>query len=203
MNFNIEATNWDTERRVCRAKLIAEEINKSFEAKKNYKALEFGCGTGLISFNLHHKFEKVTLVDTSQGMIDMLNWKIQENNIKNMIACKIDTNKESMLTEKYDVIYTSMALHHVLDIEATLENLYKLLNKDGYLCIVDLDEEDGSFHSDEKDFKGYNGFNQRELSNLLEKIGYNDVQSNIIYSDAKIISSGKINYSLFLMTGRK
>lgn len=203
MNFDTEAVNWDSERRVHRARLIAEEINKITKIKKYSNALEFGCGTGLVSFNLHDKFENVTLVDTSQGMIDMLNSKIQESNIKNMAAYNIDINKELKLTEKYDVIYTSMALHHILDIEATLENLYKLLNKEGYLCIVDLDEEDGSFHSEEKDFKGHNGFNQQKLSNLLEKIAYKDIKSNTFYSDEKIISSGKINYSLFLMTGRK
>lgn len=203
MNFDIKALNWDTEKRVYRARIIAREINNAIQIKRTYSALEFGCGTGLISFNLHDKFQSIMLVDTSQGMINMLNSKIQEHNIENMSACNVDISKESFLKEKYDVIYTSMAMHHIIDTKTTLENLYKLLNKDGYLCIVDLDEEDGSFHSDERDFTGHNGFNQGELSNLLKKIGFDDVKSNIIYSDEKEIGSRKVDYSLFLMRGRR
>jgi hypothetical protein len=33
MNFNIESITWDDERRKNRAKLIAEEINKSIQIK--------------------------------------------------------------------------------------------------------------------------------------------------------------------------
>lgn len=47
MNFNIEAINWDNERRTKRAKIIANEIIKSIQIKEQYRALEFGCGTGL------------------------------------------------------------------------------------------------------------------------------------------------------------
>ncbi len=73
MSFDKYAITWDTEKRVNRAKIIAEEISKTIQIKKRYNALEFGCGTGLVSFNLYDKFESITLVDISKGMIDMLN----------------------------------------------------------------------------------------------------------------------------------
>jgi ubiquinone/menaquinone biosynthesis C-methylase UbiE len=106
MNFDIQSITWDDERRRDRAKLIAEEISKSIQIEKQYTALEFGCGTGLISFCLNDKFEMITLVDTSKGMIDVLNSKIE--------AFEIDINENHTLSENsYDVIYTSMALHHI------------------------------------------------------------------------------------------
>lgn len=204
MNFDIESITWDDERRKNRAKLISEEISKAIQIEKQYTALEFGCGTGLISFCLNDEFEMITLVDTSKGMIDVLNSKIKAFEIDNMKAYQIDINESDILSEdSYDVIYTSMALHHIVDTETTIKNLYKLLNKDGYLCIVDLDEEDGSFHKEEKDFNGHNGFNQNELKNILLETGFKEVEANTFYEDEKVVEEMKVKYSLFLMTGRK
>lgn len=204
MNFDIQSITWDDERRKNRAKLIAEEINKSIQIKKQYTALEFGCGTGLISFCLNDKFEMITLVDTSKGMIDVLNSKIEAFEIDNMKAYQMDINeKHTLLEDSYDVIYTSMALHHIIDTETTIKNLYSLLKSDGYLCIIDLDEEDGSFHKEEKDFNGHNGFNQNALKNVLLETGFKEVEANTFYEDEKIVEQMKVKYSLFLMAGRK
>ena len=204
MNFDIQSITWDDERRKNRAKLIAEEISKAIQIEKQYTALEFGCGTGLISFCLNDEFEMITLVDTSKGMIDVLNSKIKAFEIDNMKAYQIDINESDILSEdSYDVIYTSMALHHIVDTETTIKNLYKLLKLDGYLCIIDLDEEDGSFHKEEKDFNGHNGFNQNALKNVLLEIGFKEAEVNTFFKDEKLVEETKVEYSLFLMVGRK
>lgn len=204
MDFDIQSITWDDERRKNRAKLIAQEISKSIHIEKQYTALEFGCGTGLISFCLNDKFEMITLVDTSKGMVDVLNSKINEFEIDNMKAYQIDINESNILPENsYDVIYTSMALHHIIDTETTIKNLYKLLKSDGYLCIIDLDEEDGSFHKEERDFNGHNGFNQNVLKNILLEIGFKEVDTNTFYEDLKVVEEMNVKYSLFLMIGKK
>lgn len=204
MAFDIDSLTWDSERRKNRAKLIAEEISKSIQIKKQYTALEFGCGTGLLSFCLKDKFEMITLVDTSKGMIDVLKSKIEKYKMNNMRAHQIDINRNHILADNsYDIIYTSMALHHIIDTETTIENLYRLLKKDGYLCIVELDEDDGSFHKEEKDFNGHNGFNQNSLENLLLEIGLEEVKANTFYNDKKLVGETNVKYSLFLMVGRK
>lgn len=204
MAFDIDSLTWDSERRKNRAKLIAEEISKSIQEEKQYTALEFGCGTGLLSFCLNDKFEMITLVDTSKGMIDVLNAKIEKYKINNMKSYQIDLNKNNILPDNsYDIIYTSMALHHIIDTETTIRNLYKLLKKDGYLCIVELDEDDGSFHKEEKGFNGHNGFNQNILKNLLLEIGFEEVKVNTFYNGKKFVGEVNVKYSLFLMVGRK
>jgi ubiquinone/menaquinone biosynthesis C-methylase UbiE len=204
MGFDTDSLTWDSERRKNRAKLIAEEISKSIQVKKQYTALEFGCGTGLLSFCLKDKFEMITLVDTSKGMIDVLKSKIEKCKMNNMKSYQIDINKNHILPDNsYDIIYTSMALHHIIDTETTIKNLYRLLKKDGYLCIVELDEEDGSFHKEEKDFNGYNGFNQNSLKNLLLEVGFEEVKVNTFYNDRKFVGEIEVKYSLFLMVGRK
>jgi ubiquinone/menaquinone biosynthesis C-methylase UbiE len=203
MDFNAEALNWDNERRAKRAKIIAEEISKTVQIESHYNALEFGCGTGLVSFNLYNKFESITLFDTSKGMIDVLNQKIQNSCVKNMTALYSDINKETPMIGKFDVIYTSMALHHIKDTETTLRNLFTLLKNGGHLCIVELTEDDGTFHKLEEGFDGHNGFNQIYLKGLLGDVGFHDVASNVFYNGEKIIDGQNVKYSLFLMVGEK
>ena len=203
MDFNTQALTWDNEKRIKRAKVIAEQIAQIIPLKSHYSALEFGCGTGLISFNLFDKLKNITCIDTAKGMIDVLNSKIELFQVNNMVAYQYDINNESLLLQRFDLIFTSMALHHITDCETTLAKLYRLLKKDGYLCIVELDEEDGSFHKAEKDFKGRNGFNQKELRKNLERIGLEELESYTFLKDKKVIDEVAVNYSLFIMKGKK
>lgn len=201
MNFSDVAENWDTEYRVKRAKIIADEVNKFIIPKEEQCALEFGCGTGLVSFNLQDKFKHITLIDSSKGMIEKLNSKIQHLNIHNMKAYHMDINDMRWVSEKYDFIYVSMALHHIKDIKQCLEILYKLLKSDGCLCIVDLVEDDGSFHKLELDFDGHNGFNTVELIKTLDIVGFKNIDTYVFYQDTKNIEDLIVDYSLFLMAG--
>ncbi|SFD01847.1 class I SAM-dependent DNA methyltransferase [Clostridium uliginosum] len=203
MSFDDYAKTWDTDKRINRAKIIADEISNSIDIDKNYSAMEFGCGTGLVSFNLYDKFKRITLIDSSKGMIDILNSKINKYKVNNMVTNHLDISDENSLDMKFDVIYNSMVLHHIHNTEAIIKNFYKLLNKNGYLCIVDLDEEDGSFHKKYPDFDGHNGFNQEELKSILINAGFNDIESKTFYYDEKIIEGQKVKYSLFLMKARK
>lgn len=203
MNFDDYAKNWDTEMRINRAKKIADEIVKALELDEEYSAMEFGCGTGLISFNLFNHFKKVTLVDSSEGMINIANSKIKRYGVSNMVATLTDISEGNTMDEKFDVIYSSMVLHHIPNIPGILEHFYKLLNPEGYLCIVDLDEEDGSFHKEDPGFDGHNGFNQDNLKGLLANAGYSDIESKTFYHDIRNIGDEKVNYSLFLMKSRK
>lgn len=203
MDFSIEASNWDNERRAKRAKTIAEEICKAIQTDCYCRALDFGCGTGLVSFNLYDRFESITLVDTAGGMIDVLNQKIQASGVKNMTALQMDINDQTAAIGRFDVIYTSMALHHIKDTETTLRNLFALLNNGGYLCIVELTEDDGTFHKLEENFDGHNGFDQVDLGNSLAHVGFHDVTSHVFYNGENIISGNSVKYSLFLMVGKK
>lgn len=203
MNFNIQAATWDSEQRVQRAKLIAAQIADVVELKRDYSALEFGCGTGLISFNLAEKLNDITCIDTSQGMIAVLNSKIEQYGVHNMTAYQRDINQDCLPAVQYDLIYTSMVLHHISDIDTILTRLEQLLKSGGYLCIIELDEDDGSFHKLEQDFQGHHGFNQEQLKIKLENVGLAEVRSDTFFHDSKLINGVNVNYSLFSMIGKK
>lgn len=82
LNFDKTAKDWDDSRRIQRAKIIADKINEFMNLQDSFSALEFGCGTGLVSLNLYDKFKEITCIDTSSGMIKQLEDKVVSNNLK-------------------------------------------------------------------------------------------------------------------------
>lgn len=199
MSFDDVALHWDTPERKERAQKLAASILHSIgDAPKN-TALEFGCGTGLISFALREHFERITCTDVSAGMLHVLRQKIEGAGASNLIV-----SDPSDLTQKehigaYDVIYSSMVFHHIIDVQAQLTALYPLLKPNGLLITIDLDQEDGSFHRAEPDFNGHNGFARETFAGWMQDSGFCDIQFETAYEGKK----GDIPYSLFLCKGRK
>ena len=71
-SFDERAKDWDSDpKKVERARVVAEAIRKAIPLEHSMKALEYGCGTGLLSFALQPDLGQITLADTSQGMLDV------------------------------------------------------------------------------------------------------------------------------------
>lgn len=203
MSFDDKAQTWDNQDRALRAVAIASELESAIKGETYHKALEFGCGTGLVSFNLQHLIREITLVDSSTEMIRVLKSKIHDSGIRNMTAYALNVMKGDPLPGRYDLIYISMALHHISDTEKILRIFSDSMEPDGLLCIVDLMEEDGSYHKEEKDFAGHNGYNPGDLEKLLEDAGFKGISSKVIYEGVKNSADGDVPYSLFLAQARK
>jgi 2-polyprenyl-3-methyl-5-hydroxy-6-metoxy-1,4-benzoquinol methylase len=201
-HFNKKAKDWDKDlEKTSRAELIARKIVDFIKPTQQINALEFGCGTGLLSFALKNDFNEITLVDSSEGMIQVLKEKIEKQQIKNFKPLLIDLIKSPAKIEKTDVIFTLMTLHHINNIEQISTIFHSLLNTNGYLCIADLDEEDGSFHPKEQNFDGHFGFNKNSLENILKQSGFEIVNYSIPYLIEKEDTGKK--YPIFLMIAKK
>ncbi len=201
-DFNILARTWDNEpRRIERAKVISQEILRTIPISGEQTAMEFGCGTGLLSFCLQPYLRHITLMDSSEGMISIVREKLLHTGIENMHPLCVDLFKDKM-DQKFDVIYSLLALHHIPDIDGILAKLSEMLNSSGFLCIADLDEEDGSFHG--PGFDGHNGFHRDVLIGKLQQLGYTDIKWKICYQNKKTFNDGSIRYyPVFLLTGKK
>lgn len=205
MDFNNEAAAWDTPQRMERAKRIGAEIRRNVQLAKSMRGLEFGAGTGLIAFELADAVDSILCVDTAAAMLDRVDEKAALRQVKNISTFCGAIESLERPTAGFDLAYASMALHHAANAADTLAVLAKLLNADGTLCIVDLNEDDGRFHQRETDFSGYHGFQQDELRTMAEAAGFYAVQSHTFYHGVKVDtgSAEQLPYSLFLMTGRK
>ena len=84
--FDTKAKEWDNNPYIVkRAKTFAKEINNFIQPNKTLNALEFGCGTGLLSFELKDTLNTIFGAEASKGMIEVLKENIEkkyEQNIK-------------------------------------------------------------------------------------------------------------------------
>jgi ubiquinone/menaquinone biosynthesis C-methylase UbiE len=201
-DFDSRAKDWDKEmRHVERSRAIASELLKTVPLNSTMKALEFGAGTGLLSFILKDRFTEIIMMDNSTEMVKVAQEKITAENAHHINAVCLDLEKEDYSGE-FDIIYTQMVLHHVHNIDVIFGKFYSLLKKDGYLAIADLYSEDGSFHG--ADFKGHNGFDMEELSSLLRKHGFKDISHRQCHILKKNIASGELReFPIFLLVAYK
>ena len=199
MCFTGRAKEWDNDKRIKRSKVIADKINDIIGKRENFSVMEYGCATGLIGFNLCSNFKKITLMDSEDEMINIVKEKVKTYKISNIFPIKIDLTKEIYTQEKFDVIYTSLTLHHIVDVKSIIEKLYNLLNKNGILCIIELDKDDGSFHMNSKGFNGHNGFEHQYIETILKNTGFSNIKSKTFFHDTKNNSP----YSLFYTVGNK
>ena len=203
MSFDEKAKMWDNPERIKRTEILSKAIIERIEDASEKTALEIGCGTGLFTTRLSKVLKEVACFDTSEEMVKVLKEKIKEGNLKNISIYTEEILNNEEFYEKFDIVYSSMVFHHIVDIEKEFELLSKLLKKDGQVIIIDLDEEDGSFHKNEKDFNGHNGFNRDEFKDILEKFGFMDVTFETVFNGTKIVLDKGADYSLFLCVAKK
>jgi len=164
-------------------------------------ALDYGCGTGLLSFALHRDLGHITLADSSAGMLAVLREKIAAAKVDNLTLRQLDLAADALPAERFDLVYTLMTLHHIPDTDAILAKFHTILRDSGVLCIADLDQEDGSFHG--PGFDGHNGFERAALAVQLQKAGFRQVTSSIVYQVPKETGGEKKLYPLFLIIALK
>jgi len=144
--------------------------------------------------------KSITLADSSDGMLEVLKQKILKNKITSMNVLKTDLIIDKIPGNKFDILYTAMTLHHISDIETVWKKFYIMLKKHAFLCIADLDKEDGSFHS--SDFTGHKGFDRNEMKNLFENNGFQNIKVDTCY-EIRRKENPTVGYPVFLMTGEK
>jgi ubiquinone/menaquinone biosynthesis C-methylase UbiE len=201
--YDLKALTWDNDKaKVERAEKVADVIKRILPLSQQMNALEYGCGTGLLSFCLAKFLKSITMADSSEGMLSVLSEKIKKFEISNMFPINLDLTKQDCGTQTYDLIYTLMTLHHICDMEGILDVFYKILNINGYLCVADLDREDGSFHG--KGFNGHNGFEKNTLEEKLKMAGFNIVHYEICFEVAKWFEGNCCKkYPLFIIIVQK
>lgn len=201
MDFDEKAQEWDNDPvKLERAAAVAAAIRNRVRLSPDLSALEYGCGTGLLSFALSRELGSITLADSSAGMLAVLREKIAASGADHLRPMRLDLTVDPLPAERYDLIYTLMTLHHVSDVDRILRDFHALLRPDGALCIADLDREDGSFHG--AGFDGHHGFEREALRDQLARAGFGEIQFDTCYMMRKSQGEGAREYPVFLAVAR-
>ncbi len=143
-HFAEKSKSWDmNSKRVQNAKGIAELIVNNIKLDKSMELMDFGAGTGLLSYFIAPYVEKIVAVDNSPSMLREFKNKCDE------FSCDTEVIEKDLSTDtldrKFDGIISSMTIHHLEDIPTLFSKFYSMLDEHGFIAIADLDSEDGSF----------------------------------------------------------
>jgi trans-aconitate methyltransferase len=196
-DFDARAATWDEDpAKRARARSVATALRRRIDLSRRPRALEFGAGTGLLTFELADALGGALLVDTSAGMLAAADAKIAAAGAHAFATRKIDLTIESLDAPPFGLVYSMMTLHHVPDTDAILRRLRALLVAGGALAIADLDAEDGSFHGAGVDV--HHGFERAALGAALTRAGFRDV----VFDTCFELKRGERVYPVFLVTAR-
>jgi len=96
-----------------------------------------------------------------------------------------------------------MTLHHIKDIKPLLKQFSKIMAPAGYLCIADLDLDEGLFHDDNTGVFHF-GFDRATLRRAFADAGFGNIQDGFAAEIAKPTLKGEVRrFSVFLITGQK
>jgi ubiquinone/menaquinone biosynthesis C-methylase UbiE len=197
-SFDDRAADWDTPERADRAASAIDAIRAAVPLASNLRVIELGAGTGLLGLDLAGDVRSVVLTDPSAGMLAEADRKIEAAGLRNVRALRFGLGEDPLPAERFDLAISHLALHHVPDTRAALEALFALLEPGGRIALVDLDAEDGSFHSDPS-AQVHHGFDRVALGAAVQAAGFVDVAFSTAYEIARDAGA----FPLFLLTARR
>ncbi|MCB1979632.1 MAG: class I SAM-dependent methyltransferase [Burkholderiaceae bacterium] len=197
-HFDTAARDWDLRPTSLQLAAVPGRLLARLPLQASDHVLDFGAGTGLLSTAIAPQVAQVTALDMSAAMLQVLDEKGFAN---------ITTRQQDIfagLPEQYHAIVSCMAMHHIADTAALLRAFAAALHSGGRIALVDLVQEDGSFHGDkaanvDKGVQHF-GFEPGVLQALAEQAGLMDIGFNEIL---RVQQRNGRAYPLFLMTGRK
>jgi 2-polyprenyl-3-methyl-5-hydroxy-6-metoxy-1,4-benzoquinol methylase len=176
-DFDAVAATWDENPvRVQRAHDLAEAMRRLVPLRPDMRLMDYGCGTGLVALALQPYVGVVVAADNAPGMLAELTGKLQAAGLSNVAAQQVDLEREAWTGEPFDVIVSSMALHHIRAAALVVKRLAGALRPGGWLAIADLAGGSDSFHPDPTGVF-HHGFSAETMGEMFAAAGLTEVQT--------------------------
>ncbi|MGA7799565.1 MAG: class I SAM-dependent methyltransferase [Gammaproteobacteria bacterium] len=201
--FNAIADSWDDNpTRLELARAAAGGILQNVPLTGGERAMEFGCGTGLVTALLAPNVASVLAVDSSAGMLEVLQRKADELGLHTVQTCEEDLSRR-IPQGPFDLIFSSMTLHHIEDVAGLFHRLAGALAPGGRIAVVDLEQEDGSFHGDTAGVM-HHGFDPAAVRGWLEEARFVEARTHRVHVLNKTGADGRPHhYPIFLATAAR
>jgi ubiquinone/menaquinone biosynthesis C-methylase UbiE len=205
--FDNMAQSWDdAPEMIERNRVIGAAIRRIVGVDDNTRILDYGAGTGLLALDLAASASSVLAVDSSEGMLE----KIEQKRRFSPVAERVETLRHDLEAaplplgnREFDLICTSMTMHHVHAVPRVLTRFCAMLAPGGRIAIIDLEREDGSFHRGNPEV-AHHGFVPDELAKIASESGFLEVRTERIHHIERGNPDGEARrFGVFLLTGRK
>lgn len=189
-HFNKEAEAFDKQVQKnipCYNEMLTALINAIPNNKDSPKILDLGCGTGNITQKALNRFPEaeVTCLDLSENMIEIAKDKLSSyENIEYIVG----DFTQMELNTKYDVVLSSLALHHIPndeEKEAMYKDIYETLEKDGVFYNADVIKANSNYNEELNNKVAIqemkeNGVTDEEIAEHKGKRDANDIPTTLI-----------------------
>lgn len=164
--------------------------------------LDYGCGTGLVTLQFQPHVRRITAADASAGMLRVLGRKLKAAGLNEVRRLRWNAEIQPVPPGRYDLIISTMTFHHLGRITRVLRAFRRALVREGRIAIVDLDAEDGSFHSDPTGVR-HKGFSRSALRRRLVSAGFKRVRFRTAHRFDRMTRAGRRSFSVFLALAQK
>ncbi|MBO0576265.1 methyltransferase domain-containing protein [Clostridium botulinum] len=172
--FDSIAPNWN----VIRSEYFEERLKYKILSMTNIKDKivgDLGCGTGFVSLAVANEASIVFSIDNSINMLKELSASASKKDYKNIYPIKSSLDNLAIFDESLNVVFINMALHHIKNAKKAIEEMYRVLKKDGVVVISDVREHNGEWAKEEM-FDEWLGFSKEQMTNWLEEAGFKNIE---------------------------
>lgn len=135
-------------------------------------------------------------MDISEAMLEQL---IAKPELKGKVTALCQNIMTNPIDEKFDLIMSAFAMHHVEDTNKLIQSFSSHSKSGSWIALVDVDEEDGSFHGEDNQGVFHCGFDREELKAILKMYSFENIEfitaHHFTYNDRK--------FTAFLVTATK
>jgi ArsR family transcriptional regulator len=175
---------------------VAGRLGKDYVPGKSWKSVaeallrlmppmviaDLGAGEGAFALLLAQRAKKVIAVDSSARMIEVGRDLALRNDVQNLEYRLGDMEELPIDAASVDLVFFSQSLHHALHPERAVTEASRILVPGGRIVLLDLVkhrfEEARELYADE-----WLGFSETELESMLERAGFNEIQTSIVHKD--------------------
>ena len=116
---------------------VIERLFSQIDLSNVKNVLEVGCGIGVLSSYLAEKYGwKVTGIDLDPEQIKSAKKTHRENENLNFIEA--DATKLLFMDNKFDLVLSVDALHHIPNRNKTFDEINRVLKSNGFYILVDI-----------------------------------------------------------------
>ncbi|MDR1153069.1 MAG: class I SAM-dependent methyltransferase [Bifidobacteriaceae bacterium] len=180
-----------------RSDAVAGAIRR--ETPPGLTGMDYGCGSGNVGLRLADHFASMDLVDISAEAIAALAERVAGH--RSSRAYILDLTRDDP-PGQVDCVIASMSFHHVRETNRLLDGLAHAIAPGGLLIVVDMDADNGEFHSAKHDFAGHDGFDRAALARQIAEHGFAVTRVCDVWSGQRWAADTLIDYSVFMIIAR-
>ena len=167
-----------------------------------YLFADVGTGTGFVSQGLALQTSKVIGFDASPEMIAVAQRNLAP--FDNVELHEAVGDQLPVADEMFDGVFANMYLHHAPDPLAAIQEMARVLKRDGVLCITDLDTHDHEWQREQM-ADVWLGFDRQQIRDWFVQAGFEQLDIDCAEGTCNACGpDGEVKpLSIFVATGEK